>query len=62
MSAAEMYTPKSSKSKVAEYDIKSGTDSKTAYVKALGGLPEKKSVEAIDKENTPKRYANAVGN
>jgi len=45
----------------AKYDQKSGTVSVTEYVKIHGGVPEKKSVEAIDKENTPKKYADAVG-
>ena len=61
MSASEMYTPKSSKAPVASYDQKSGTVSVTDYVKIQGGLPDKKSVDAIDKENMPKTCPSAIG-
>ena len=39
----------------ATSDIKSGNEH-TALPKVLGGIPPKKNVEAIDKENTPKSY------
>ena len=36
-------------SKTAKYDQKSGVNSVTDYVSMHGGLPEKKSVEQIEK-------------
>ncbi len=39
----------------ATSDIKSGNEH-TALPKVLGGIPPKKNVEAIDRENTPKSY------
>jgi hypothetical protein len=47
--------------KTAKYDQKSGVNSVTDYVAMHGGLPEKKSVEQIEKINTPKTYPKAVG-
>lgn len=47
--------------KTAKYDQKSGVVSVTDYVSMHGGLPPKKSVEAIEKENTPKKVPTAVG-
>ena len=44
-----------------KYDQKSGVVSVTEYVTAHGGLPGKKSVESIDKENTPKSCPTAIG-
>lgn len=61
MSAAEMFTAKSSKAPQANYDQKSGLVSVTDYMKVLGGLPDKKSINEIDKENTPKTCPSAVG-
>ena len=56
MSSANNSTPKTVK-----YDQKSGVDSVKEYVSMLGGVPGKKSVEAIEKENTPKRNPVAIG-
>jgi hypothetical protein len=47
--------------KQVKYDQKSGVVSTGDYVTMHGGLPSKKSVEAIDKENTPKKVPSAVG-
>lgn len=41
--------------------VKSGCVNKTEYVKVLGGIPEKKSVEAIDKQNSPQGRKRAPG-
>lgn len=47
--------------KTAKYDQKSGVNSVTDYVSMHGGLPEKKSVEQIEKVNTPKTNSKAIG-
>lgn len=47
--------------KNVKYDQKSGVVSVTEYVTQHGGLPSKKSVESIDKENTPKKVPTAIG-
>ncbi len=39
----------------ATSSVKSGNEH-TALPKVLGGIPPKKNVEAIDRENTPKSY------
>ena len=56
MPAANNSTPKDVK-----YDQKSGVVSVTDYVSMHGGLPTKKSVDAIEKENQPKKSPNAIG-
>jgi hypothetical protein len=48
-------------SKTAKYDQKSGVNSVTDYVSMHGGLPDKKTVEQIEKINTPKTNPKAVG-
>lgn len=48
-------------SKKVKWDQKSGTDFKGEYLTMNGGLPPKKSVEAIDKANTPKKAPNSTG-
>jgi hypothetical protein len=48
-------------SKTAKYDQKSGVNSVTDYVTMHGGLPDKKTVEQIEKINTPKTDPKAVG-
>jgi hypothetical protein len=47
--------------KTAKYDQKSGVNSVTEYVSMHGGLPDKKSVEQIEKVNTPKTNPKALG-
>lgn len=47
--------------KKVSYDQKSGTDFKGEYLKLHGGLPPKKSVEQIDKVNTPKKAPSSCG-
>jgi hypothetical protein len=47
--------------KTAKYDQKSGVNSVTDYVSMHGGLPDKKTVEQIEKINTPKTNPKAVG-
>ena len=47
--------------KVAKYDQKSGVVSTKEYVAMHGGVPSKKSVEQIEKENTPKTNPKALG-
>lgn len=39
----------------AKADVKSGLDHETYASKVLDGIPEKKDVEQIDKENSVKR-------
>ena len=56
MPAANNSTPKDVK-----YDQKSGVVSVTDYVSMHGGLPTKKSVDAIEKENQPKKSPTAIG-
>jgi hypothetical protein len=47
---------------VAKYDQDSGQVSNRGYAEgALGGIPSKKDVDAIDRENTPKTNPKAVG-
>jgi hypothetical protein len=48
-------------SKTAKYDQKSGVNSVTDYVAMHGGLPDKKTVEQIEKVNTPKTDPKAIG-
>jgi hypothetical protein len=47
--------------KGAKYDQKSGVVSNKEYLTMHGGVPPKKSVEQIEKENTPKNNPNALG-
>jgi hypothetical protein len=47
--------------KTAKYDQKSGVNSVTDYVSMHGGLPDKKTVEQIEKINTPKTNPKSVG-
>lgn len=48
--------------KKANYDQKSGVTSVgSEYTAMHGGMPPKKSVEQIDKVNTPKSNPKAVG-
>jgi hypothetical protein len=42
-------------------EVKSGTVNKTEYPKVLGGYPEKKTVEQIDKQNSPQGRKRAPG-
>lgn len=46
--------------KKANYTNKSGTESTEEYLKLLGGLPDEKSQEAIDKANQPKDAPGSV--
>jgi hypothetical protein len=41
--------------------VKSGCSNKTEYPKVLGGYPEKKNVEAIDRQNSPQGRKRAPG-
>lgn len=41
--------------------IQSGGVNKTEYLKTIGGIPEKKSVEQIDKQNSPQGRKRAPG-
>lgn len=44
------------------YDMKSGTKSTGDYVAVNGGMPPKKDLDAINRENEPKSAPEAVGN
>ena len=44
----------------AKSDVKSGVEQETYASKTLGGIPEKKDVEAIDKENQVKNVSGSV--
>lgn len=44
----------------AKSDVKSGVDNEAYASKTLGGIPDKKNVEAIEKENTVKNVADSV--
>jgi hypothetical protein len=48
--------------KKAKYDQKSGvTSTGGEYTKMHGGLPTRKSVEEIEKVNSPRKNPNAIG-
>lgn len=49
------------KSKYSTSSVKSGTVNTGSYVNALGGIPGKKNVDAIDKANTPKKSPTGIG-
>jgi len=44
----------------AKADVKSGLENEKYAETVLDGIPSKKSVEAIESENTPKRTPNSV--
>lgn len=44
----------------AKADVKSGVEQEVYASKTLGGYPDKKNVEAIDKENQVKNVADSV--
>lgn len=44
----------------AKSDVKSGVENEAYASKTLGGIPEKKNVEAIDKENQVKNVGGSV--
>lgn len=44
----------------AKSDVKSGLENDRYAETVLDGIPAKKSVEAIESENTPKRAPNSI--
>jgi hypothetical protein len=48
-------------SKKASSSVKSGVET-PEYTKILGGIPPKKSVDEIDRQNMPKDAPDSVGN
>ena len=44
----------------AKSDVKSGNENKQFATSVLGGFPEKKSVEQIEKANTPGKAPGSV--
>jgi len=45
---------------VAKSDITSPANDREKFIKNLGGLPPEKNVQAIDKENRPKRAPGSI--
>lgn len=54
------HDPKSKAKSDGKSDGKSGLDNRAYAEKVLGGIPPKKSVEEIDRVNTPKKAPGSV--